>query len=326
MAPSDDVENIFGVGVLAGAGGPQTAVVVHDHVLPLADIVARRSTPGAPAPAMREFLNDWDRWHDWLRNLDLKPSPDEGWKHIDSVKFGPCVPEPWNIFHTYHNYDRPSRISGKSDPPKAIRLLPDLFFGSRSALGAYGDTIMREHGGKQFDFELEVAIVIGREAYRVKAKDADGYIAGYTLANDFTMHFSWWTKLREGRRTNDSIRMKNFPGYTPLSRTVVPRDLVGDPHDLFVKAWIDGKPRQDTRTNAMLWSVQELVEYLSHVMTLRPGDLILSGAPEELPFAPGEPHGIAIGQTLDGRVEKIGRLVNIIGEQTERQPNEPESY
>jgi 2-keto-4-pentenoate hydratase/2-oxohepta-3-ene-1,7-dioic acid hydratase in catechol pathway len=201
-----------------------------------------------------------------------------------------------------------------------------MFFGSRSALGAYGDTVMREHGGKQFDFELEVAIVIGREAYRVKAKDADRYIAGYTLANDFTMHFSWWTKLREGRRTNDSIRMKNFPGYTPLSRTVVPRDLVGDPHDLFVKAWIDGKPRQDTRTDAVLWSVQELVEYLSHVMTLRPGDLILSGAPEELPFAPGEPHGIAIGQTLDGRVEKIGRLVNTIGEQTERQPNQPETY
>lgn len=326
MDNNKGVENVFGVGVLAGQDGLQTAVVVRDHVIALRDVVARHSTPRALAPNMRDFLVDWDRWHDWLRKLDLQPSTDEGWSHIDAVKFGPCVPEPWNIFHTYHNYDRPSRISGKSDPPKHERVLPDLFMGSRSALGAYGDDIMREHGGKQFDFELEVAIVIGRDAYRVKAKDANAYIAGYTLANDFTTHFSWWSKLREGRRTNDSIRMKNFPGYTPLSRTIVPRDLVGNPHDLAVKATIDGVLRQDTRTNAMLWSVEELVEYLSHVMTLRPGDLILTGAPEELPHAPDEPHGVRNGQLVSGWVEKIGRLENRICEQAERQPNEPDVW
>jgi acylpyruvate hydrolase len=130
--------------------------------------------------------------------------------------------------------------------------------------------------------------------------------------------------LREGRRTNDSIRMKNFPGYTPLSRTIVPRDLVGNPHDLAVKAWIDGEMRQDARTNKILWTMQELVEYLSHVMPLRPGDLIMTGAPEELPFPPGATKGIRVGQTIDCWVENIGRLDNTIGEQTERQPNEPE--
>lgn len=249
----------------------------------------------------------------------------DGWTPIDEQQFRPCVTEPWNIFQTYHNYDRPSRISGKIDPPKHERLLPDIFMGSRSALGAYGSPVLREHGAWQFDFEVEPTIVIGRPAYRVKAEKADDYIAGYTIANDYTMHFSWWSKLRKGRRTNDSIRMKNFPGYTPLSRTIVPRDLVGNPHDLRVMAWIDGELRQDARTNKMLWTVQELVEYLSHVMPLRPGDLIMTGAPEELPHPPGAIKGLRVGQTVDCWVENIGRLVNTMGEQSERQPNEPEA-
>ena len=316
-------KNTFGIGTVLDGAQRKTVVVVHDYVCPLSKIVERYSTPGAAAPEIMTFLKDWDRWHDWLRGLDLSHSKEDGWTHIDAVPFGPCVPEPWNIFQTYHNYDRPSRISGKSDPPKHERILPDLFMGSRSALGAYGSTIMREHAGRQFDFEVEPTVVIGKPAYRVKAEHANDYIAGYTIANDYTTHFSWWSKLREGRRTNDSIRMKNFPGYTPLSRTIVPKDLVGDPHNLGVRAWVDGVLRQDASTKPILWSIPELIEYLSHVMTLQPGDLILTGAPEELPHPPGAPKGLQNGQTVECWVENIGKLVNVIGEQTERQPNEP---
>ncbi len=320
---SSKAETTFGIGTIVCEGKPATAVVVDDLVLPLAQIVTRHSTPGAVAPLMRDFMPDWERWHDWLRGLDLTPSTEEGWQPIDAVKFSAPVPEPWNIFQTYHNFERPSRISGKSDPPKAERLLPDMFMASRSSLGGFGDTIFREHAGYQFDFELEVTAIIGKPAFRVPAERADEYIAGYAIANDYTMHFAWWSKLREGRRTNDSIRMKNFPGYMPMSRVIVPRDLVGDPHDLGVKVTVDGVLRQDTRTNQMLWRVPELVEYLSHVMTLMPGDLIITGSPEELPLPPGEKKGLRTGQVVVCEVEKLGRLENTIGEQAERQPNEP---
>ena len=156
-------------------------------------------------------MPDWERWHDWLRSLDLKPSKESGWRHIDSAKFTAPVPEPWNIFQPYHNFDRPSRITGKIDPPKHERVFPDMFMASRSSLGGYGDVIYREHGVFQFDFELEVTAIIGKPAYRVRAERAEDYVAGYAIANDYTTHFSWWSKWREGRRTNDSIRMKNFP-------------------------------------------------------------------------------------------------------------------
>lgn len=316
------IEVTFGIGTMLDAGKPVTAVVVEDRVASLANIVARHRAPGV-VPDVRDFMPEWERWHDWLRGLDLAPTPDEGWRPLDAVTFTAPVPEPWNIFQTYHNYERPSRITGQADPPKQQRVFPDIFLGSRSALAGYGDTVYREHGVFQFDFELEVTAVIGRPAYRVKAERADEYIAGYAIANDFTTHFSWWSEWRKGSRINDNIRMKNFPGYTPMSRVIVPRDLAGDPHDLWVKATIDGVLRQDTRTNKMLWHVGELVEYLSHVMTLRPGDLILTGSPEELPLPPGQKKGLRSGQMVVCEVENLGRLANPIADQADRQPMEP---
>lgn len=313
----------FGVGTIALEGKPATAVVVDDQVATLADIVARHSTPGAPAPLMRDVMRDWERWHSWLRTLDLKPSRDQGWQTLDTMKFLAPMPEPWNIFHLYHNFERPSRVTGRSDPPKSERVLPDVFFGSRSALAGYGDIVYREHGGTQFDFEVEVTAVIGKPATRIKADQADQFIAGYTIANDLTMHHAWWREIRNKSPINDNIRMKNFSGYTPMSRVIVPRDLVGNPHDLRVRAWIDGKLHQDARTNEMLWHVGEVVEYLSHIMTLEPGDLILLGSPANLPLEPGQKnHGIEAGQTILCEVEKLGRVENRIAEQPWRQPHE----
>ncbi len=314
-------EIIFGIGTIVADGKPATAVVVNDQVATLADIVARHSTPGAAAPLMRDFMTDWDRWHGWLRGLDLKPG--ENWVPLASAKFMAPMPEPNNIFHLYHNFERPSRVTGKSDPPKSERVLPDVFFGSRSALAGYGDTIYREHGGVQFDFEVEVTAVIGKPAHRVSAAKANDYIAGYAIANDLTMHFSWWRPIRAQSPINDNIRMKNFPGYTPMSRVIVPRDIVGDPHDLSVKAWIDGSMHQDARTNDMLWHAEEAVEYLSHIMTLMPGDLVLLGSPANLPLKPDQKnHGIEKGQTILCEVEKLGRMENRIEEHSWRQPNE----
>ena len=151
-------------------------------------------------------------------------------------QFRPCVPEPWNIFQTYHNYDRPSRTRGTERSAEARAGASGHVYGVAYRAGPYGSTVFRERGGVQFDFEVEPTIVIGRRAHRVKAKKAYDCIAGYTIANDYTMHFGWWSELRKKSDAQDHIRRKNFPGYTPLSRTIVPKDLVGDPHDLAVRA------------------------------------------------------------------------------------------
>ena len=318
-----DAEIHFGIGAIASKEGDAVAVVVDDKVALLSAITARHRPPYALPNAMRDFIPEWYRWHDWLRALDLKPSHEDSWQPLDAVRFMAPIPEPWNIFQTYHNFERPSIVTGRPDLPKAERVLPDIFFGSRSALAGYGDTVYREHGGGQFDFEVEITIVIGKTAYRVAAEQAEKYIAGYAIANDFTMHHAWWRPLRNKSPINDNIRMKNFPGYTPMSRAIVPRDLAGDPHNLAVRTWVDGKLRQDTRTNEMLWTVGELVEYLSWIMPLCPGDLILCGSPLELPLPPDEKKGVQPGQKVMCEVENLGRLENPVAEQSERQPHEP---
>lgn len=99
--------------------------------------------------------------------------------------------------------------------------------------------------------------------------------------------------------------------------------MVGDPHDLRVRAWIDGKLHQDARTNSMLWHVGEVVEYLSFIVTLLPGDLILLGSPANLPLESGQKnHGIEAGQTIRCEVERLGRIENRVEEQAWRQPHE----
>jgi 2-keto-4-pentenoate hydratase/2-oxohepta-3-ene-1,7-dioic acid hydratase in catechol pathway len=313
----------FGIGTIVTEGGDSVAVVVDDKVASLSAIAARYRPPRAVPNSMREFIPEWNRWHGWLRDLGLKPSQEDGWQQLDAVRFMAPVPEPWDIFQTYHNFERPSIVTGRPDLPKAERVLPDIFFGSRSALAGYGDTVYREHGGGQFDFEVEITIVIGKTAYRVAAERAEEYIAGYAIANDFTMHHAWWRPIRNKSPINDNIRMKNFPGYTPMSRAIIPRDLAGDPHNLSVKTWVDGKLRQDIRTTEILWTVGELLEYLSWIMPLRPGVLILCGSPLELPLPPHEKKGVQPGQKVVCEVETLGRLENAVAEQSERQPKEP---
>jgi acylpyruvate hydrolase len=316
------IEIAFGIGTILRNGQPASAVVVNDQVAALVDIVAHNRAPRPVAPTTGELLRDWERWHSWLRSLDHRATSESAWRPLDSVKFTAPVPEPWNIFQTYHNYERPSRITGRSDPPKSERVIPDIFLGSRSALAGFGDIVAVEHGTTQFDFELEITAIVGKTAYRVSAERAEDHIAGYAIANDFTTHFGWWSDIRKQSRINDNIRMKNFPGYTPMSRVIVPRDLAGDPHDLGVKVTVGGQLRQDTRTNRMLWRIPELIEYLSHIMPLQPGDLILTGSPEELPLPPGETKGIRDGQLVVCEVERLGRLANQVMFQAEPQPHE----
>lgn len=315
-------EIAFGVGTADVADKPATVVVVNDRVASLADIVARYATPGAVAPAMQDFMADWPRWTDWLRNLALERSDDDFWRPLEDTRFHAPVPRPGNVFHTYHNYDRPSSTTGRRDPPKAERVLPDLFFGSHAALTGHGSTVYREPGAIEFDFELEITAVIGKPAYRISAEQAEDYVAGYTIGNDFTMHFGWWREIRQQTRINDNIRMKNFPGYTPMGKVIVPRDLVGDPHALQMKAYVDGTLRLDANSRGMIWTVPELIEYLSWVMPLEPGDVILTGSDAELPMPPGEKRGIKIGQTVTCEVEKLGRLTNRVEEQPFKQPNQ----
>lgn len=170
---------------------------------------------------------------------------------------------------------------------------PMIFLKAPSALLPPGAAIEVPAGIGRVDHEVELAIVIGKRARDVSKTDALDYVLGYTCANDVSARD---LQNKDGQWG----RAKGFDTFCPLGPWIV-TDL--DPADLAVRAWVNGELKQDSRTSFMLFNVPTLIAFISHVMTLEPGDIILTGTPAGVsPLQPGD--------TVRVEVEGIGALEN----------------
>jgi 2-keto-4-pentenoate hydratase/2-oxohepta-3-ene-1,7-dioic acid hydratase in catechol pathway len=170
---------------------------------------------------------------------------------------------------------------------------PLIFLKPPTAMNAPGGEIHIPPGVGRIDFEGELAVVIGRRAHRVSVADAPAYVLGYTCANDVTARE---LQARDGQWT----RAKGFDGFCPLGPWVE-TDL--DPSDLSIETLVNGEVVQSARTSDMIFDVPTLVSFISHIMTLLPGDTVLTGTPSGV----GE---LRAGDTVDVRIEGIGSLSN----------------
>ncbi|MEU9578066.1 fumarylacetoacetate hydrolase family protein [Streptomyces chilikensis] len=161
---------------------------------------------------------------------------------------------------------------------RAAEDLPYVFIGLPSAItGPYDDVVLPAWAG-QPDWELELAVVIGRPAHRVSVEDAPRYVAGYTIANDLTDRATVFRRDMPQIGT-DWLRSKNAPGFTPLGPWIVPAESVADPDDLRVTLKLNGETMQDESTKDMIFKVARMVSYASRAARLLPGDLVLTGSP-----------------------------------------------
>jgi 5-oxopent-3-ene-1,2,5-tricarboxylate decarboxylase/2-hydroxyhepta-2,4-diene-1,7-dioate isomerase len=148
-------------------------------------------------------------------------------------------------------------------------------------------------------YECELAVVIGKAARRVKRDDAYGYVAGYTVANDYAIR----DYLENYYRPN--FRVKSRDGATPLGPWLVDAADVPDPMNLRLRTLVNGAVTQEGSTRDMIFDIPALIEYLSGFMTLLPGDLILTGTPEGLA-------DVKAGDEVVTEIEGIGSLKNTI--------------
>ncbi|MFG2729870.1 fumarylacetoacetate hydrolase family protein [Streptomyces canus] len=161
---------------------------------------------------------------------------------------------------------------------RAAEDLPYVFIGLPSAItGAYDDVHLPDWAEKP-DWELELAAVIGKPAYRLSTDEALAYVAGYTIANDLTDRATVFRRDMPAIGT-DWLRSKNAPGFTPLGPWIVPAESIADPGDLRVTLKLNGDTMQDESTKDMLFGVARLVSYISQTSQLLPGDLVLTGSP-----------------------------------------------
>lgn len=202
--------------------------------------------------------------------------------------------EPGTIFALGLNYADHARELAFKAPEQPLVFLK----GPNALVGHLGHS-RRPADATYMHYECELAVVIGKHAKNVRREQAYEYVAGYTVANDYAIR----DYLENYYRPN--LRVKNRDGCTPLGPWLVDAAAVPDPMNLKLSTSVNGKLTQQGCTSDMVFDIPALIEYLSSVMTLAPGDIILTGTPEGLA-------DVVAGDCVVTEIEGIGRLVNTI--------------
>jgi len=175
----------------------------------------------------------------------------------------------------------------------AIPERPVLFMKPSTSVIQDGDNIVYPSQVKELHYEAELAIVVGKKVKNISANDVQEYIEGYTCANDITAR-------DQQREDSQWTRAKSYDTFSPIGPKIV-KDI--DPNNLNIKAYVNGKVRQSSSTSNMIFKVEELVSYISNIMTLLPGDVIITGTPPGV----GE---LKRGDMVEVEIEDIGKLKN----------------
>ena len=184
------------------------------------------------------------------------------------TRLGACVAGTGKFICIGLNYADHAAESGMQVPPE-----PVIFMKANSAICGPNDPVIIPRGSVKTDWEVELAVIIGKRAKYVSEADAMGYVAGYAVAHDVSER--GFQKERSGQWTKG----KSCDNFGPLGPWLVTRDEVADPQDLAMWLTVNGVKRQNGSTKTMVYGVKYLVSYLSQFMSLEPGDVISTGTP-----------------------------------------------
>lgn len=205
---------------------------------------------------------------------------------LDLAQLGPPVPMPGKILGAPVNYLSHKKEMNVEHTVSGL----GFFLKSPSSITGMNGAVPVPFPRRRTDQEAELGVVIGRRASDVMLDDALDYVFGYTCLVDVTVRGS------EERSTR-----KSFPGFTPIGPWITTAEEIRDPNDLRLRGWVNDELRQDASTSAMIYSVAQLIEFMSSVVTLEPGDIIATGTPAGV--GPIEP-----GDVIRVEIERIGTL------------------
>jgi 2-keto-4-pentenoate hydratase/2-oxohepta-3-ene-1,7-dioic acid hydratase in catechol pathway len=282
---------------LRTAAGPRLGVKVARGVL---DVAAAATNYKLPAPLdMDDLLQNGKGAQLSALVAAAADGPAALYLQESVVQHAPLVTRPEKIIMMGFNYRRHA-----AETKTPIPANPTLFNKFNNALNHHRGTIALPTAvAKQFDHEIELVIVFGRECRNVSETDALNYVAGYCTGNDFSARDLQYL-------TTQFMIGKTFDGFAPLGPYLVTSDLVGNPDNLRLECRINGEQRQDWNTNDMIFNCRQLISFASRMMTIKPGDILFTGTPHGVIF--GKPKGEQVwlkpGDRVACSVEKLGEL------------------
>jgi len=214
----------------------------------------------------------------------------------DDLRVGAPVARPQAVVCIGQNYAAHAAESGSAPPAQ-----PVIFFKHpNTVVGPYDDVLI-PRGASKVDWEVELALVIGRRArYLDSPDDALGHVAGYLVANDVSER-AFQIEASGGQWSKG----KCCETFNPLGPWLVPAEEVPDPQALRLRSSVNGEPRQDSTTRDMVFSVAEIVHHLSHYLVLEPGDVICTGTPEGVALSGKFPF-LKAGDVMELAVDGLG--------------------
>lgn len=219
---------------------------------------------------------------------------------VAEAKYYAPVPEPHKIICLGLNYRDHAMEAGQPIPSEPI-----LFSKFSTALVGHNANIVLPPVSKEVDYEAELVVVIGKKGKNIPEDQASSYVAGYTVGHDVSARD--WQLKKEGGQW---LAGKSFDTFAPCGPVMVTPDEVGDPHKLAIKLTLNGEVMQNSNTDQMIFSVPQMIAYMSQIFTLQPGDLIFTGTPPGVGNAREPQVFLKAGDTVEIEIEKLGKLVN----------------
>jgi 2-keto-4-pentenoate hydratase/2-oxohepta-3-ene-1,7-dioic acid hydratase in catechol pathway len=230
------------------------------------------------------------RLKDWLKKHQAEcPTV------ADSVRLGPPSTRPSKIVCVGLNYAQHAAESGMAVPKQ-----PVLFFKSTSAIVGPNDDVVIPKGSQKTDWEVELAIVIGKAASYVSEADALDHVAGYVLHNDYS------ERAFQIEMEGQWCKGKSCDTFAPLGPFIATKDEIKDPNNLHLWLKLNGDMVQDSSTSDFIFNVQEVVSYISQYMTLLPGDIISTGTPFGVGLGFDPPKYLKPGDIVELGIEGLG--------------------
>jgi len=217
---------------------------------------------------------------------------------VGDVRLHAPLLNPPRIFAIGLNYRDHAKESGMEIPTT-----PVVFFKLPTAIVGPGDPIVLPVNSTQPDYEAEFAFVIGRGGFRLAADEWRNHVYGYTIVNDVSARDVQFSS------TQWSLS-KCFPTFCPLGPAIVTADEIPDPHVLHIGLSIDGERLQNSNTSNMVFKIPELIEYLSSITPLLPGDIVSTGTPPGVGLGRNPKRWLQPGETVTITVEGLGSLTN----------------